>query len=73
MNSRTIRSRSAGVASRGTRSLSCRLTPYAPSSPSFSTMSLGEIGGAHRIAERIAAGVADGPEAEGEVVLGAGV
>ena len=27
---------------------------------------------AHRIAERIAADVADGPEAEGEVVLGVG-
>ena len=44
LNSRTMRSRSADDASRGTRSLSWRLTPYAPSSPSFSTMRFGDIG-----------------------------
>ncbi len=33
-------------------------------------MRVGGIGGAHRIAERIATDVADGPEAEGEMMLG---
>src|SRR6516165_3199093 len=41
LNSRTIRSRSAGVASMGTRSLSWRFTPHAPTSASMATMSLG--------------------------------
>src|SRR5580658_7468233 len=41
LNSRTMRSRSAGVASIGTRSLSCRFTPQAPISPSTFTISLG--------------------------------
>src|SRR5262245_49260485 len=44
-NSRTILSRSDADASRGTRSLSWRFTPYAPSSPSLRTMSFGEMGG----------------------------
>src|ERR1019366_7960983 len=37
----TIRSRSAGVASIGTRSLSCRLTPQAPISPRTDAISVG--------------------------------
>src|ERR1017187_4953983 len=36
-----MRSRSAGVASIGTRSLSCRFTPQAPISPSTDAISLG--------------------------------
>src|SRR5579871_2090615 len=39
--SRTILSRSLGVASMGTRSLSWRFTPHAPISPSTATISLG--------------------------------
>ena len=42
---RTMQSRSAGVASMGTRSLSCRLTPQAPTSASIETISIGEICG----------------------------
>src|SRR5271165_1691239 len=45
LNSRTMRSRSAGVASMGTRSLSCRLTPQAPSSPRMATISFGGMVG----------------------------
>src|SRR5262245_26384213 len=45
LNSRTILSHSDADASRGTRSLSWRFTPYAPSSPSLRTMSFGEMGG----------------------------
>ena len=45
LNSLTIRSRSAGVASMGTRSLSCRLTPHAPTSASNFTASTGASGG----------------------------
>src|SRR4030095_3316354 len=41
LNSRTMRSRSEGVASIGTRSLSCRLTPHAPASASNATASSG--------------------------------
>ena len=40
-----MRSRSAGDASMGTRSLSCRLTPYAPISPSLRTASSGSSTG----------------------------
>ena len=40
-----LRSRSAGVASMGTRSLSCRFTPHAPTSESRRTISTGEITG----------------------------
>src|ERR1700687_4577354 len=43
LNSVTIRSRSAQVVSIGTRSLSCRLTPQAPTSASMATMSTGEM------------------------------
>ena len=39
--SRTMRSRLAAVASMGTRSLSCRFTPQAPTSPSSATSSPG--------------------------------
>src|SRR5689334_20743585 len=45
LNSRTIRSRSAGVASIGTRSLSWRLTPHAPTSASIRTASHGDSTG----------------------------
>src|SRR2546425_2426030 len=41
VNSLTMRSRSEGVASIGTRSLSCRLTPHAPTSPSIATAAAG--------------------------------
>src|SRR3954468_1824289 len=44
LNSRTMRSRSAAEASIGTRSLSCRLTPQAPSSASMRTASTGGSG-----------------------------
>src|SRR4029453_16270574 len=37
-----MRSRSCGLASMGTRSLSCRLTPQAPTSPSMATASTGD-------------------------------
>src|SRR3954447_22395361 len=41
----TMRSRSDGVASIGTRSLSCRFTPQAPTSPSSATASSGGSAG----------------------------
>ena len=50
----------------GTRSSSWKFTPYAPSSARRWTDSTGSSGGAHLVAERVAAGVADGPEPEGE-------
>src|SRR6266446_9955689 len=43
LNSRTIWSRCDGVASMGTRSLSCRFTPQAPTSPRRSTNAAGPI------------------------------
>src|ERR1019366_5829934 len=43
LNSRTIRSRSAGVASIETRSLSCRLTSQAPISPRRDAISVGRM------------------------------
>ena len=64
-----MRSRSAGVASIGTRSLSCRFTPQAPTSASIATASTGGSGRADDVAERIAAAIADGPQTEGELVL----
>ena len=55
-------------ASIGTRSLSWRLTPIAPTSASRCTISTGVRSRPHRLAERVAAGVADRPEAEREPV-----
>src|SRR5215467_9674512 len=45
LNAVTMRSRSEGVASIGTRSLSCRFTPHAPTSASSLTASTGGSGG----------------------------
>ena len=67
-----MRSRSAAGEPYGTRSSSCRLTPQAPScgEPAHRVDRVQRLpGGA---AERVAAGVSDGPEPEGEAVLGAG-
>ena len=44
-NPLTMRSRSLALAPSGTRSLSCSDTPYAPSSASFSTATIGSRGG----------------------------
>ena len=66
----TIASRSAAVEPGGTRSSSWRFTPYAPSSASRSHRLDGVERRPDLVAERVAAGVADGPEPEGEAVLG---
>ena len=68
----TILSFSAcGDAPAGSGRRRAAMTPHAPSSASLCTESTGSIHVARRPAERVAAGVADGPQAEGEPVLGA--
>ena len=69
----TMRSRSAGVASIGTRSLSWRLTPHAPTSPSIADRIDRRQRRADHVAEGVAPAVADGPEAEGKLVFGSGI
>jgi hypothetical protein len=73
LNERTMRSPSATVASIGTRSLSCKLTPHAPTSASMETISIGGNMRAHSVAKRVASAVADRPQAEGELVFRTGL
>ena len=65
-----ICSRSAGVDPGGTRSSSWKLTPYAPSSARWCTESTGSSGGRVSLPNGVTTPVADGPEAEGEMVVG---
>ena len=65
-----ICSRSAADEPGGTRSSSWKLTPYAPSSARRCTDVDRIERRARLVAERVAAAVADGPQAEGEVVVG---
>ena len=67
-NSLTMRSRSCGVASIGTRSLSWKLTPHAPSFASLCTARHRIERRPDEVPERVAAAIADRPEAEGEFV-----
>ena len=65
----TIRSRSAAEEPNGTRSSSWRLTPQAPTSPRRRNDLLRLDRRARRDAERVAAAVPDGPQAEAEAIV----
>ena len=68
----SVERRLAAVASSGTRSSSWKVTAAAPSSASLYVASTGSSGGRDCAAEDVDALPADGPQAEGELVLGRG-